>query len=160
MSTLIRWNPIREMMNLRRDFDRLFESALDMPEFNGDTFGGDTTTWGLALDLVERENEYIVKASVPGIEPDDLEITLADNTLNVRGEFKKDEETQEEQYRLRERRYGSFARSITLPTAVDREAIEAAYNDGVLTLTIPKTEEVKPKRIPIKVPSGVKTIEG
>jgi len=155
MSTLVRWNPVREMMDLRREFDRLFENALDMP-----AFGGDTTSWGLALDLIENDDVYVVKASVPGIDPEDLEITMSDNTLSIRGEFKKDEETQQEQYRLRERRYGSFARSVTLPTAVDREAINATYDDGILTLTVPKAEEVKPKRIAIKVPQGVKTIEG
>lgn len=155
MSTLVRWNSMRDMMDLRREFDRLFENALDMPAFSGDT-----TTWGLALDLIENEDAYVVTASVPGIDPEDLEITMSDNTLSIRGEFKKDEETQQEQYRLRERRYGSFARSVTLPTTVNREAIEAAYNDGILTLTVPKAEEVKPKRIAIKVPQGVKTIEG
>ena len=155
MSTLVRWNPVREMMDLRREFDRLFENALDMPAFSGDT-----TTWGLALDLIENDDVYVVKASVPGIDPKDLEITMSDNTLSIRGEFKKDEETEEGQYRLRERRYGSFARSVTLPTAVDREAINATYDDGILTLTVPKAEEVKPKRIAIKVPQGVKTIEG
>jgi HSP20 family protein len=146
---------MQDMMDLRREFDRLFENALDMP-----AFGGDTTTWGLALDLIENEDAYVVTASVPGIDPEDLEITMSDNTLSIRGEFKKDEETQQEQYRLRERRYGSFARSVTLPTTVNREAIEAAYNDGILTLTVPKAEEVKPKRIAIKVPQGIKTIEG
>jgi HSP20 family protein len=144
------------MMDLRREFDRLFENALDMPAFSS----SDTTTWGLALDLIENDDVYVVKASVPGIDPEDLEITMSDNTLSIRGEFKKDEETEEGQYRLRERRYGSFARSVTLPTAIDREAINASYDDGILTLTVPKAEEVKPKRIAIKVPQSVKTIEG
>ncbi|MEJ2746639.1 MAG: Hsp20/alpha crystallin family protein [Anaerolineae bacterium] len=156
MSSLVRWNPVREMMDLRREFDRLFESALDMPAFGGDT----ATTWGLALDLVENEDNFVIKASVPGISPDDLEITLADNTLTISGEFKQDEETKEDQYRLRERRYGSFRRSVTLPTSVDREAIEANYDAGILTLQVPKAEEVKPKRIAIKVPQERQTIEG
>jgi len=155
MTTLVRWNPVREMMNLRREFDRLFESALDLPAFSGDT------TWGLALDIVENDDAYIVKASVPGVDPDDMDITLADNTLTIRGEFKEDEEIKESQYRLRERRYGSFARSVTLPTSVDRDGIEASYENGILTLRVPKAEEVKPKRIAIKThKNGQKVIEG
>lgn len=156
MSSLVRWSPVREMMDLRREFDRLFENALDMPAFRSDT----ATTWGLALDLVENEDDYVIKASVPGIAPDDLEITLSDNTLTISGEFKQDEEVKEEQYRLRERRYGNFRRSVTLPTSVDREAIDASYDAGILTLQIPKAEEVKPKRISIHIPKERQTIEG
>lgn len=153
MSTLVRWNPVREMMDLRREFDRLFESALDMPGFGGES----VATWGLALDLVEKDDAYVVKASVPGIDPDDLEITLSENTLSISGEFKEDKEIKESQYRMRERRIGSFCRSVTLPSQVDREAIEASYDAGILTLHVPKAEEVKPKRIAIQVQ---KTLEG
>ncbi|MCB9445913.1 MAG: Hsp20/alpha crystallin family protein [Ardenticatenaceae bacterium] len=156
MSTLIRWNPVREMMDLRREFDRLFESALDMPAFGGES----VATWGLALDLVEKDDAYIVKASVPGIDPDDLEITLSENTLSIGGEFKEDKEIDENQYRMRERRTGSFCRSVTLPSQVNREAIEANYETGILTLHIPKAEEVKPKRIAIQIPKERKTLEG
>ena len=136
MSTLVRWNPVREMMDLRRGFDRLFESALDMPGFGGES----VATWGLALDLVEKDDAFVVKASVP--------------------EFKEDNEINENQYRMRERRVGSFCRSVTLPSQVDREAIEASYDAGILTLNIPKTEEVKPKRIAVQVQKERKTLEG
>lgn len=153
MSSLVRWNPFREMIDLRREFDRLFESALDMPPFGGES----VTTWGLALDLVEKDDVYVVKASVPGIDPDDLEITLSENTLSISGEFKEDKEIKESQYRMRERRAGSFCRSLTLPSAVDQDAIEATYDAGILTLTVPKSEKVKPKRIAIQ---ASKTIEG
>ena len=156
MSTLVRWNPVREMMDLRRGFDRLFESALDMPGFGSES----VATWGLALDLVEKDDAFVVKASVPGINPDDLEITLAENTLSIGGEFKEDNEINENQYRMRERRVGSFCRSVTLPSQVDREAIEASYDAGILTLNIPKTEEVKPKRIAVQVQKERKTLEG
>lgn len=156
MSTLVRWNPVRDMLSLRRDFDRLFESALDLPQFSGET----TDTWGLALDVAENDDAYIVKASVPGINPDDLEITLSDNNLTIRGEFKQEKDIDEGQYHLRERRHGSFARSITLPTLVERDAIEAKCDSGILTLRIPKAEVVKPKRINIQVENGRKTLEG
>lgn len=156
MSTLVRWNPMREMMDLRREFDRFFESALDLPGFGGDS----VTTWGLAFDLVEENDAYIVKASVPGIDPDHLEITLAENNLSISGEFKEDLEINENQYRMRERRTGSFSRSVTLPSMVDREAIEATYDAGILTLYIPKAEEVKPKRIAVQMPKKRKTLVG
>ncbi|MFQ5398307.1 MAG: Hsp20/alpha crystallin family protein [Anaerolineae bacterium] len=156
MNALTHWNPVREMMSLRREFDRLFENALGLPQF-----GETVTSWGLALDIVENDDAFIVKASVPGIDPNDLDITLADNTLTIRGEFKEDEKIDKEQYRLRERRFGSFARSVTLSATVDRDAIEAMYENGVLTLRIPKAEEVKPKRISVKTQVGrKKTIVG
>jgi HSP20 family protein len=145
------------MLDLRREFDRLFANALDLPQF-----GNEVTTWGLALDVVEQDDAYIVKASIPGVNPDDVDITFADNTLTIRGEFKEDKDIKEESYRLRERRTGNFTRSVTLPTAVNRENIEAAYDSGVLTLNIPKAEEVKPKRIAIKLNKNgqKKVIEG
>jgi HSP20 family protein len=95
---------------------------------------------------------------VPGIKPEDLDITVTKNTLTIKGEVRQEEEKEEERYHLRERRYGRFARSITLPTSVDADEIEANYENGVLTLRLPKTEEVKPKRIEVK--SGEKLLEG
>jgi HSP20 family protein len=111
------------------------------------------------VDVAENKDDFIVKASVPGIKPDDLDISYADDTLTIRGEIKSDNEYKEDQYHFRERRYGSFSRSISLPTKIKGDAIEASYQDGVVTLRLPKTEEVKPKRIAIKVGNG-KVIEG
>lgn len=157
MTTLVRWNPIREMMALRNEMDRLFNTALDSPALRWE----EATTWGLPLDVAENDDAYIVKASVPGINPDNLDITLSDNVLTIKGEFEEDKEIEEEQYQIRERHVGSFARSVTLPVAVVADKVEAAYDDGVLTLTVPKAEEVKPRRIEIKAAkSGQKTIEG
>jgi HSP20 family protein len=93
---------------------------------------------------------FTVKASLPGIKPEDLNVTLEDNVLTVQGEIKEDETIEEETYHLRERRYGSFSRSLRFPVPVNAGQIEAAYENGVLTLSIPKAEEVKPKRIEIK----------
>ena len=146
MTRLIRWNPVREMMTLRNDFDRLFENFMDLPQFQENR----DLNWGLALDVTENENNFTIKASVPGINPDDIDITLSDNVLTIKGEFKEEHNVEEEKYHLRERRYGSFGRSVTLPVMVNAEAVEANYSDGVLTLTVPKAEEVKPKRISIK----------
>ena len=149
---LTRWDPFQEMLNLRRTVDRLFDNANPDHEWQ-------PTQWGLAVDVVENKDDFIVKASVPGINPDDLDISYADDTLTIKGEIKSDKDYQEDHYHLRERRYGSFARSISLPTKIKGDAIEASYQNGVITLRLPKSEEVKPKRIPIKVGNG-KMIEG
>ena len=154
MTTLTRWDPFREVMSLRNEMDRLFDDAFR-------TMGSRTATNGnsmhsLALDVGENENEFVVKASVPGIVEDDLEITLNNHVLTIGGEFKAEEEREGTRYHLRERRYGRFSRSITLPVAVNEEAIAANFADGVLSIRIPKAEEAKPKRIAIQTN---KTIE-
>jgi HSP20 family protein len=151
-SMLSRWDPFQEMLNLRRTVDRLFDNA-------GADHEWPQMQWGLAVDVVENKDDFIVKASVPGINPDDLDVSYVDDTLTVKGEIKSDNEIKENQYHLRERRYGTFTRSITLPVKVKGDAIEASYQNGVLSLRLPKAEEVKPKRISIKV-NDEKMIEG
>jgi len=141
---LTRWDPFQEMLNLRRTVDRLFDNTNPEHEWQ-------TMQWGLAVDVVENKDDFIVKASVPGINPEDLDVSYVDDTLTIKGEVKSDNELKENQYHLRERRYGSFARSISLPTTIKGDAIEASYQNGVLTLRLPKAEEVKLKRISIKV---------
>ena len=149
---LARWDPFRDLVSMRRAMDRLMENSL------GDEQDM-TSEWGLALDVVEDENEFIVKASLPGIKPDDLDITYNKGSLTIKGEIKDESETTRGQYHLRERRYGTFARTITLPTSVKPEDIQADYHDGVLELKMPKSEEVKPKRIPIQSGNGNRVIE-
>ena len=158
MTTLARWRPFREMMNLREEMDRLMEEAFDL---SGSQHSG-ATSWGLSLDVAEDEDHFIVKASIPGVNPDDIDVTIRENVLTVQGEVTADDTIKENQYHLRERRYGMFARSITLPVPVVADDIEATYEHGVLTLHIPKAEEVKPRRIQIKANSNgdVKVIEG
>jgi HSP20 family protein len=142
---LTRWDPFQEMLNLRRTVDRLFENV------SPDNSWEQSTMWGLAVDVVENKDDFTIKASIPGINPDDLDISYTDDTLTIKGEIKSDNEVKENKYHLRERRYGSFSRSISLPTKIKGDAIEASYQNGVLTLHLPKSEEVKPKRIAIKV---------
>lgn len=149
---LTRWDPFQEMLNLRRTVDRLFDNASPDREWQ-------PTQWGLAVDVVENKDDFVVKASIPGINPDDLDVSYSDDTLTIKGEIKSENEYKEDQYHLRERRYGSFARSISLPTKIKGDAIDASYQNGVLTLRLPKAEEVKPKRIAIKV-GDQKMIEG
>ena len=109
---LTRWDPFQEMLNLRRTVDRLFDNVSTDHEL------AQPSLWGLAVDVVENKDDFIVKASVPGINPDDLDISYADDTLTIKGEIKSDNEVKENQYHLRERRYGSFTRSINLPTKI------------------------------------------
>ncbi len=146
MTTLVRRDPFREMMQLQNAVDRIFESELasTLPLWRQSA-----TAWMLPLDVIETEDEFIVKASIPGISPDELDISLTDNVLTIKGEIKV-EEAEDVRYHLRERRFGMFQRSISLPVPVNSNKVEAVYENGVLTLHIPKVEEVKPKHISIK----------
>lgn len=154
---LVRWNPVREMINLRDEVDRLWDQSASMFPRAG---WEESDDWGLAVDVAETDDGFTIKASVPGINPDDLEITLTNNILTIKGERSEEKEIEESHYHLRERRHGSFSRSITLPTKVNEEKIEASCENGVLTLNVPKAEEIKPKRITVKLGTGRKTIEG
>ncbi len=152
MSTIIRYNPLREAMTLNRQMDRLMEGAM-----RGSELWDGSMDWALPLDVIENDNEYVVKASLPGIKADDIEVTYHNQTLTVKGEMKQEEDVSEEKYHLHERRYGVFSRSITLPSGVDGEAIKADFENGVLSLSLPKKEELKARRINIQ--SGGKVIE-
>jgi HSP20 family protein len=147
MRTITRWNPTRDALDLVNEFERIF----DLPAYRGRV--ETPTHLGLALDVVEKDEAYELKASVPGINPDDINITLEDNVLTIQGEVKSEETVEEGKYHLRERRYGSFGRTLRFPVAVNADAVEANYENGVLTLSVPKAEEVKPKRITVKANS-------
>lgn len=140
-----RWDPYREMMVLRNSMDRVVDRELALAPNSWKSF-----KWSVALDVVESEDEYLVKASLSGINPEDLEITFEDNRLTIKGESKEEEEIDEARFHLRERCFGSFTRSIKLPSGIDSEKIEANYDKGVLKLHLPKIEEIKPKKITIK----------
>ena len=147
MTALTRWDPIREMSTMRNTLDRFFNERLfDMPLM----WERNPESMSLALDVAEEADKYIVKASVPGVKPEEVEITVTDNVLTIKGETKEDTEIKEENYHLRERRYGSFMRSVTLPAPVNADKIEAVHENGVITLTLPKSETVKPKKIELR----------
>lgn len=152
MSKIVRWDPMREAMSLFNEFDRVFE--MPRTAWEGARRSSEEpqtpTYWGVAVDVVESEGNYTVQASLPGVKAEDLDITLEDNVLTVQGEVKSEERLANGNYHVRERRYGNFSRSLRFPVAVNAEAIEAHMEDGVLTITVPKAEEVKPKRIAIK----------
>jgi HSP20 family protein len=155
MPYIIRRDPFREMMSFRSAMDRWFDDAFFRAPLEMEGF-----TAELPLDVAETDGEFIVKASLPGFNPEDIDISLDNKTLTIKGEYKAEEKKDELHYHLHERRYGSFARSIALPTDVKFDAVEAKYDAGVLTLKLPKTDEVKPKRITIKSTEKPQMIEG
>jgi len=135
----------RELENLRREMDRLWES------FFGERALEPAETWFPALDVTETKDNIVVKAELPGIDPKDVEISLSGNVLTIKGEKKQEKEEKDENYHLVERRYGSFLRSIKLPVEVQEDKIEASCKNGVLKVVLPKSEKAKKKEIKIKV---------
>ena len=146
MTKIIRWNPYRGMYDLINSVDRVVDSRYLAPRLARNS----APAWGLALDVAESEDEYLVEASLPGIDPENLDITIESNVLAIKGEYKEETESEGRRYHMRERRTGSFCRSLSLPNSVDSTAIEATYEAGVLTLHLPKAEEAKPQRIDVK----------
>src|SRR5882762_11471079 len=145
MSTLDRWEPFRGTSpdsQLNRLFSDFFGRASQEQNL---------TTWAPAVDIYEGEHELVVKADLPAVKPEELDIRVENNILTIRGERKFEKKVDEKNYLRVERAYGSFARSFSLANTVNSEAIKADYKDGVLTLTIPKREEAKPKQIKVSV---------
>jgi HSP20 family protein len=147
MANIVRWEPFRDLISLREAMDRLFEESFIRPR----------TGWlaplgaeALAVDVYESDQDVVVKSSVPGIKPEDIDITITGDTLTIKGETKAEEKVEKANYIRQERRYGAFSRSLTLPTTVVAEKAKAEFENGVLTLTLPKSEEVKPKTIKVK----------
>jgi HSP20 family protein len=145
---IVRWNPVRDVLGLQNEMNFLF----------GDFFGvdkkGDETNfirWAPRVDIVEVNGTYELTADLPGLKKDDIKIEIHDNLLTLRGEKNLEEEKKDKNYRLCERYFGEFARTFTLPENVNKDGIEAAFKDGVLTIAIPKVEKAKPKQIEVKV---------
>jgi len=147
---IVRWQPFCDLMATERGFDRLFRDAFSsvLPVREGEL---PTRAWAPAVDICENENNIVLKAELPGVDPEDVEVRVEDNTLYLKGERKFEKETKEENYHRIERAYGSFARSFALPNSIDAEKVAAEYKDGLLTLTLPKREGTKPKTIKINV---------
>jgi len=147
MSNLIRWEPAREMMTLRDAMDRLLDDAFTRPLRMYD--GGQMSM--PAVDMYQTDNEIVVKAAVPGAKADDVQINVTGEVLTIKGALgEKEEEVKEKAYHLRERRWGMFERTIALPTDVLADKAKAEFENGILTITLPKAEEVRPKTISIK----------
>jgi len=146
MRTMNRWEPSRGATTLQEQVNRVFG---DMLERAGDE--SNLTPWAPAVDIFETEHELVVQADLPDVNPQDLDIRVENNILTIRGERKFENKVNEENYLRVERAYGSFSRSFSLANSVKSDAIKADYQNGVLTLSIPKREEAKPKQIKVNV---------
>ena len=143
----VRWNPLNEMSLLQNQMNRLFDTTLH--GWPGDSNG--TTQWTPAADIYEAENELVVNLDLPGVDPKMVDIQVQNNVLTIRGERQFEDKQNKDNFHRVERSYGPFARSFTLSTAVDADKIRASYKSGVLSITLPKAEAAKPKRIQIAV---------
>ena len=144
MSNLIRWEPARDFVTLREAMDHLFDDAFTRPLSLRDG-------WSVpAVDMFQTDDEVVVKASIPGFKAEDVQISVTGEVLNLRGEMKREDEKQEKAWHIREQRWGSFERSIALPTDVVADKAKAEFENGILVVTLPKAEEVKPKTITVK----------
>jgi HSP20 family protein len=147
MANLVRWEPFRDLISLREAMDRLFEESFIRPRAG---WLAPLSAEALAVDMYETDQDVIVKSSVPGVKAEDIDITITGDTLTIKGETKAEEKVEKANYFRQERRYGAFSRSVTLPTTIVAEQAKAEFDNGVLTLTLPKAEEVKPKSIKVK----------
>jgi HSP20 family protein len=156
---LVRWEPVRELTSLQTEMNRLFNTFFDAPSSGGGGGnGGALRRWLPAMDLVETEDHFVLRADLPGLSEEDVSIELEESVLTVSGERKAEHESRDEGFYRVERAFGSFSRTLTLPKGIDPEAITANFDRGVLEVRIPKPEERKPRRIEIAA-NGPKTIE-
>jgi HSP20 family protein len=148
---LARWDPFRDMVSLRDAMDRLFEESFvrPLPAWSRKA----ERALGLSADMYETDDNLIINADLPGVKPEDVDISIRDNVLTIQGEYKSEEENEDGNVHFRERQYGRFQRSIALPSNINTEATEATFEEGVLKMTLPKAEEAKPKQIPVKTKS-------
>ena len=145
MASIVRWEPFRDLAAFRDAMDRMVEEGMVRAPA---PFAG-WAPGGLAVDMYETDENVVVKTAIPGMNADEIEVSVTGDTLTIRAETKEEEEVKRENYLRRERRFGSCCRTVTLPGGLEAEKAEADYTDGVLTLTFPKAEEVKPKSIKV-----------
>jgi HSP20 family protein len=154
-ASLIRWDPLAELAGVRNAMDRLFDQSFGrLPALRNSEDVGPLT---LGLDVYETNDEYVIKAALPGIDPKDVDISVEDDVLTIKGAFEHEDETQEQKYLRRELRYGNFQRTLRLPPTVDAENAKAEFEHGLLRLALPKKAEARARTIKIR-PAGV--IEG
>ena len=146
MMDLVRWEPRRSLT--KGFFDDFFDMVDSSSRGKRSWFDGGI--WSPAVDLVDKQDKLVAKVELPGVEKKDVKLSLNDNNLTIQGEVQKDEETKKEDYYYRERAYGSYSRTISLPAEVDKEKIKAKFKNGILEITIPKKPEAKPKEITIE----------
>ncbi len=155
--TIVRWEPLRELGSLQTEMNRLFNTAFEGPA----TGNGGNRRWTPAMDLVETEDHFVLRADLPGMSESDVTIELEDNVLTVAGERKAEHEEKREGFYRVERAFGRFSRSLTLPKGIDPEGVTAQFGSGVLEVRVPKPEQRKPRKITISGSDGEpQAIEG
>ncbi len=157
---LIRWEPVAELGTIQNEMNRLFNNLFDQPNPTGRN-GAAGRRWIPAMDLIETGDQYVLRADLPGLSDDDINVQLEDNVLTISGERNTEHETQEGYYRL-ERAFGEFSRSLTLPEGIDPDGVQAHFDRGVLEIRIPKPEQKKPRQVQISLghrPKQQETIE-
>ena len=157
---LIRWEPVRELNTIQNEMNRLFNTLFESPTHNGGSNGGALRRWIPPMDLVETEDDFVLRADLPGLSEEEVNIELEDNVLTISGQRKAEHEERKEGYYRVERASGSFSRSLTLPEGVDPEKVSANFDRGVLEVRIPKPEQRKPRKVTISAGEGASnTIE-
>ena len=151
MTTMMRWDPFQDLRSAQDEMAQMSPMLAHALGLHAQQQGSATATaWAPALDISERKDAYLVTVELPGVEADDLDITMEDGLLTIQGERHFAHDSSEQQFHRVERRYGAFRRSITLPAQVQAEQIEASFDNGVLQILVPKMEEAKPKRIQVR----------
>jgi HSP20 family protein len=153
---IVRWEPLRELSTLQNEMNRLFGTVFDTPAPSN---GGTLRRWMPAMDLIESEEHFVLRADLPGLSESDVNIEVEDRVLTVSGERKAEQTESKEGYHRIERAFGSFSRSLTLPEGIDADAVTANFDRGVLEVRIPKPEQRKPRKISIGVGDAPKTID-
>ncbi|RJQ41306.1 MAG: Hsp20/alpha crystallin family protein [Dehalococcoidia bacterium] len=150
------WQPLREM----EEVGRRFEDVFGRPFLPGiwRAFPSEEMVWAPAIDVIEKEDSFLVKVELPGVKEEDVNVTVTGGTLTIEGEKSAESEVEKKGYYYREASYGSFSRSITIPPTVDASKIEASYDKGVLGITIPKAPEIKPKKITVATKNKGETV--
>jgi HSP20 family protein len=152
MATMMRWDPFQDLRSAQDEMAQMspmLAHALGLHTQQG-SGRAETMAWAPALDISERKDAYLVTVELPGLKPEDLDITMEDGLLTIQGERQLTTESSEQQFHRVERRYGAFRRAITMPAHVMAEGIQASFEDGVLQILVPKAEEAKPKRIQVR----------
>lgn len=151
--SIVKWPPIKELEVMRRDMERLFEEFFEPSARRRRWWPTPSETGAIVpnINVYDRKNEVVIKAELPGVEKDNIDLTITKDSITLKGESKKDEEVKEEDYYSREINYGSFVRTIALPSEVESEKAKATFKNGVLEVVLPKKEEAKPKEIKVQV---------
>lgn len=145
--SMTRWDPFREMVSLREAMNRMFEEGMGRWRY-GEEMGASNLM--VPMDVYETDEDIVISAEIPGIKPEDVDIRVTGNTLTIQGESKQEQEQQQGNVHYRERRFGRFQRTVTLPSNVDTNKIDATFENGLLKITAAKSEEAKPRQIQVR----------